>query len=38
MRYQAQSWSHARRVVLVVMERSGELIPDYFWLITNWSG
>lgn len=37
MCYQAQSWSRARRVVLVVLERSGELIPDYFWLITNWT-
>lgn len=37
MGYQAQSWSRERRVVLVVLERRGELIPDFFWLITNWT-
>ena len=39
--YQAESWSHARRVVLVVLERrdepQGELFPHHFWLITNWT-
>ena len=35
LRYQADSWEHARRVVLVVVERPGELFVDYFWLITN---
>ena len=35
MRYQADTWEHARRVVLVVVERPGELLLDYFWLITN---
>ncbi len=35
LRYQADSWEHARRVVLVVVERPGELFLDYFWLITN---
>ena len=34
LRYQADSWEHPRRVVLVV-ERPGELFVDHFWLITN---
>lgn len=34
--YQAGSWSRERRVVLVVMERPGELFLHHFWLITNW--
>lgn len=33
--YQAQSWSVPRRVVLVVQERPGELLPHHFWLLTN---
>jgi hypothetical protein len=37
MSYRAESWSCERRVVLVVLERPGELFLDYFWLITNWS-
>jgi hypothetical protein len=37
MSYQAESWSRSRRVVLVVIERAGELIPDHFWLITSWT-
>ena len=37
MSYQAQLWSRARRVILVVLERSGELIPDHFWLLTSWT-
>lgn len=37
MSYRAESWSQERRVVLVVLERPGELFLDYFWLITNWS-
>jgi hypothetical protein len=37
MSYQAESWSRPRRVVLVVMERQGELFLHHFWLITNWS-
>jgi len=36
MRYQAGSWSLPRRVVLVVLERPGELFLHHFWLITNW--
>lgn len=36
-RYKADSWSRERRVVLVVVRRDGELIPNYFWLITNWT-
>jgi hypothetical protein len=35
--YQAQSWSRARRVILVVVERAGQPELDYFWLITNWT-
>ena len=35
LRYQAGTWEHARRVVLVVVERPGELFVDHFWLITN---
>lgn len=35
MSYRAQSWSKARRVVLVVVERPGQLLLDYFWLITS---
>jgi len=35
MTYQAQSWSKARRVVLVVVERPDQLLLDRFWLITS---
>ncbi|HSW33136.1 MAG TPA: IS1380 family transposase, partial [Steroidobacteraceae bacterium] len=35
--YQAGSWSRPRRVVLVVLERPGELFLHHFWLITSWS-
>ena len=35
MTYQAESWDRARRVVLVVVERPGELYPDHFWLLTS---
>jgi hypothetical protein len=35
--YQAGSWSRARRVVLVVQQRPGELFPHHFWLLTSWS-
>jgi Transposase DDE domain group 1 len=37
MTYRAESWSRARRVVLVVQERPGELFLHHFWLITNWA-
>ena len=37
-RYQAKKWEHARRVVLVVLERTGELFVDHFWLLTNLRG
>jgi len=37
MSYQAESWNHARRVVLVVLEREEELFLHHFWLITNWA-
>lgn len=38
LRYQAQSWHRARRVILVVLERPGEqeeLFLDHFFLLTN---
>ncbi len=35
--YQAKAWSRARRVVLVTLERPGQLFHDHFWLITDWS-
>lgn len=35
--YQAQGWSRARRVVLVVQQREGELFPHAFWLVTSFS-
>jgi len=35
MTYRAGSWSKARRVVLVVLERPDELLLDRFWLITS---
>jgi hypothetical protein len=35
MSYQAGSWSKERRVVLVVQEKPGELLLNYFWLITS---
>ncbi len=34
-RYRAGSWKQARRVVLVVLDKPGELISRYFWLVTN---
>lgn len=37
MTYRAESWSHGRRVVLVVLEREDDLFLHHFWLITNWS-
>lgn len=37
MSYQAQSWSRPRRVVLVVLDRPGELFLHFFWLVTNWT-
>lgn len=36
-RYQAGTWTRERRVVLVVVRAEGQLIPNHFWLITNWS-
>lgn len=35
--YRAATWSCARRVVLVVLERPAELFLHHFWLITNWT-
>ena len=33
--YRSGSWSRSRRVVQVVVERPGELIPRCFWLLTS---
>ena len=35
--YQAESWSKARRVVLVLQQAPDELFPHFFFLLTNWS-
>jgi hypothetical protein len=35
--YAAESWSHPRRVVLVVLEEPGELFLRHFFLVTNWT-
>ena len=35
LRYQAGSWDRSRRVVLVMIERPGELFLDHFFLLTN---
>jgi hypothetical protein len=35
--YRAETWSRARRVVLVVQERADELFLHHFWLITDWT-
>src|SRR3954465_5640647 len=37
MDYRAGAWSRPRRVVLVVLERPGELLLDHFWLLTSLS-
>ena len=37
LNYEAESWRCPRRVVLVVQERPGELLPHHFWLLTSWS-
>lgn len=37
MMYKAEEWSRARRVVLVVQEKPGELFLHHFWLLTNCS-
>jgi hypothetical protein len=34
--YRAQSWSRPRRVVIVVVERPGELFLHWFALVTSW--
>jgi hypothetical protein len=34
--YKADSWSAARRIVLVLQQGSGELFPEYFFLLTSW--
>ena len=35
--YRAGSWSRSRRIVQVVVERPGELIPRCFWPLTSMS-
>lgn len=35
--YQAAAWSKLRRVVLVLVEKPGELFLDYFWILTSWT-
>jgi hypothetical protein len=35
MDYRAGAWSRSRRVVLVVQERSDDLLLDHFWLLTS---
>ena len=35
LKYRADSWSRARRVVLVIDERPTELLPHHFFLVTN---
>jgi hypothetical protein len=35
LEYAADSWDHARRIVLVIDERPLELYPHYFFLVTN---
>ncbi len=35
LEYQAGPWNCARRVVLVIEERPLELLPHYFFLVTN---
>jgi hypothetical protein len=34
--YRAGSWSRFRRVILVVLEKPGQLWLDHFWLVTSW--
>lgn len=35
LQYQAQNWSHARRVILVIRPRPNELFDGVYFLITN---
>jgi Transposase DDE domain group 1 len=35
--YQAGKWSAPRRIVLVLQQAAGEMFPEYFFLLTNWS-
>jgi Transposase DDE domain group 1 len=37
LKYKAGTWSHERRVVLVVQEVFGELFARHFWLVTNFT-
>ena len=39
--YQAASWKHPQRLILVIVDKQGEdgrlkLFPDYFFLVTSW--
>ncbi len=40
--YQIESWRHAQRLLLVIVDRPDsktgqlQLLPDYFFLVTNW--
>lgn len=41
-KYQAESWEHAQRLILVIVDRPDsktgqlDLLPRYFFLVTNW--
>ena len=35
--YRAEEWSRDRRIVLVVLDKPGELYLDRFFLVTSWS-
>jgi hypothetical protein len=35
--YKAEPWTRERRVVLVMMDRAGELFLHHFFLLTDWS-
>ena len=41
--YQIESWRHAQRLLLVIVDRPDsktgqlQLLPDYFFLVTNWA-
>jgi len=37
LEYKAESWSRERRVVLVMLDRPGELFLHHFFLLTDWS-
>lgn len=37
LNYQAGNWTKSRRVVLVVIERPGEIFLDHFFMVTSWT-